>query len=135
MTGTLTTIATTESDSMTHSNLRITQHPSISRLGAADVANVTQPEPAGAPGAFQGDPSGPPASLEDHYASEIKRREHIQFAALCFCLFLAGYNDGRSLFDFGLPPRLIYIWNRHDWTPPAHYPASLSRMYAPRSSK
>ena len=105
MTGTLTTMATTESDPMAHSNLRITQHRSISRLGAADV--VTQPEPAVASGASQGDPSGP-ASLEDHYVSKVKRREHIQFAALCFCFFLAGYNDGRSLFDFGFPPRLIF---------------------------
>ncbi|KIJ23443.1 hypothetical protein M422DRAFT_39610 [Sphaerobolus stellatus SS14] len=27
---------------------------------------------------------------------EIRRRGHIQFAALCFCLFLAGWNDGTT---------------------------------------
>ena len=107
MTGTLMTTANTENDSIALSNLRITEHRPISRLGAVDVANVTQPEPADAPGASQGDLSGP-ASWEDPYASKVKRREHVQFAALCFCLFLAGYNDGKSLFEIGFPPRLIF---------------------------
>ena len=108
MTGTLMTTANTENDSIALSNLRITEHRPISRLEAVDVANVTPPEPAGESGASpEGDLSGP-ASWEDQYTSNVKRREHIQFAALCFCLFLAGYNDGKSLFDFRFPPRLIF---------------------------
>jgi hypothetical protein len=111
MAGTLTKTTTTERDHITLSNLRITGHRSISK--STDDINVAQPEPAvlksNAEGddasvgadAFQADRarSGSP-TFEDRHTSKVKRRGHVQFAVLCFCLFLAGYNDGRFSFEF-----------------------------------
>lgn len=40
------------------------------------------------------------SSTTNDTLAQIKRRENIQFAALCIPLFLAGYNDGNTRHDY-----------------------------------
>jgi hypothetical protein len=83
-----------ETEPVALSNLRPT--------GRRSFSSVTHPEPAviktksnvSVNHISRAEPDGSPAGLGD--ASKIKRRGNNQFAALCFCLFLAGYNDGMS---------------------------------------
>jgi hypothetical protein len=43
----------------------------------------------------RGDSEGGPSSASQ-LPKEFRRRQNIQFAALCWCLFLAGWNDGST---------------------------------------
>ena len=46
--------------------------------------------------ASHGDSHGSPGSPGFGDVRMVRRRGHIQFAALCFCLFMIGYLDGMS---------------------------------------
>lgn len=92
----MATLATTTEIDIGLTNLKFTGHRISSRS-----ADGTGPELTGHASAF---PSGSmhapfqedPRSFPAVHVPKVKRKERIQFAALCFCLFLAGYNDGTS---------------------------------------
>jgi len=91
------TTTTTEHENIALSTLRLTSHGNASKAiipdrshehlesnrNAAPVNSVlSEPEPPGGPVDIR----------------KTTRRDYIQFAALCFCLFLAGWNDGEFPF-------------------------------------
>lgn len=65
-------------------------------------------------------------ALTDNRTRKQKNTEKIQFAALCWCLFLAGWNDGST---GPLLPRIQDVYHVH-LTQPYNY-AQLT--YTPRS--
>ena len=95
------TTTTTETESIALSSLRIKAgHRPVPR--ESEDVEVTQPEPAVIKTKSYVPETDATSQRESHHdgssrsgnALKVKQRGHVQFAALCFCLFLAGYNDG-----------------------------------------
>ena len=105
----------TETESIELSSLRITGHRSVPRT--TEDVNVNQPEPTVIKTKCNVVEKDDPSSGDSHgsprfeSAPKIKRRGRIQFAALCFCLFLIGYHDGMSFYLF-----MSSFWSYvYDW--------------------
>ncbi|KAF8587192.1 MFS general substrate transporter [Ramaria rubella] len=86
------------------SNLRLKGHRTLSKADKIDVGPVLPeltnehsknenyvPNPTGASIRSPGESGDPPVDVR-----KARQRGHVQFSALCFCLFLAGYNDGST---------------------------------------
>ena len=93
------TTTSTEPANIALSALRLTSHRNLSKISVTESIRQASDNDRSAPlsvgsSISQPEPVSPP--LDD---KKIRQRGHIQFAALCFCLFLAGWNDGK-FFEF-----------------------------------
>ena len=126
-------MTTTETESIAPSSLKITGHRSAPK--AAEDINVTQPNRAlikTENNVYENDETARGdlhATSAFGDARKLKRREHIQFAALCFSLFFTGYNDGMSSLVLILVDLRSYICDSHNGTLASRHPASLSRRF------